>query len=314
MKQEDKKEKILIDFPGGSTLAPMFIGSTEVLYSKGIKPDVIITVSVTSLLSIHLAMGFKHRNLLKIASKVARKVKPSTIWAKRKNPFNEEGDFNVTGKWRLITMQPSFGIQDTTRVFKEYVSAEMFQKYKKGVEFGHYPEVFITTWDWKTKKQIFHRVADMTYGLLVLTAEASAHIDTITNPIWIPNFGWQFDPGRIDQNAGHKFLNGDCLNFDDIKQYTEGIGTVYSQYPRKDFKEEREPCSWFIVNDSSLKASVFEGSKGDEAQMYKICHQIGIGHFPIILNAPDIPTYETNNEIMEQLYQDGINQTKEQLK
>lgn len=200
------------------------VGMALVESAKRFNFDAFIGVSYSAVIAVPLALGMYEDILRESIS-----LNHNTFF--KVPPMNKKGGLSFKAVMRLLgsisapKKYHSFGVQDVTMILKNFVTRDVFYKYKS----GYYPDVYICAVCVETQQPVIWNVKELNYEKYLKVVSASARIPVWTQMQEIDGLHY-YDGGVTDTNAS-------TLLIDKLP-----ITEVVSVYPRPiDFKGKEVP-------------------------------------------------------------------------
>ncbi len=301
--------KIVLDLPGGGTMGAGYAGSIVAILEKGLIPKTLVTVSVTSVESIAIALACHRPQWRKNLLEMSVNIKQSDFT--KISPVTKKGNISWRAIWRMIKSKfvkgiLSLGIQDTGKLLDKHIGEDWFKVYQND---HRTPEIYIATYNYLERRVEYTNIKNksITWEKAKIEIEKSSVL-----PVWMQliiekdkqgNNVYYTDPGVADQNA----LNAKTEFIDDHD-------LIISVFPRasKEFKI-KEPQNPFDVFNGFMQIRNIEGSMNDEYKTKNECKKGGKQFWPVYMPFDKIDPYETDKAYLEAMQKRAYLKANEQL-
>jgi len=308
-----QKRFIAHSYHGSSTKAAGTAGAAVQACKSGLKPDVIIGVSGGAILAVPMAMGM-YNEVLEF-SRNMRMMDWFDI-----PPVNDKGRISWGAIWRIIKMilqaicsiffvikNPiySLGVQNTQRKLSEIITPEIFDAYKKGID---YAPCYIVSVDWCKRSLVVRNAKDLNYKQYLDAVHCSSVLPISSTGGRVNNGALEFDGGLCTQNASWWLLKHPLF----ADKITDLI-SIYISPNNNTIPDLNEPNSIIAAVMGTIDIMQQDNYRQEEKDEAQTCLERGINlydaHLPLILESK----YDTNFERLAQLQKMGAIVMQEEI-
>lgn len=286
------------DSPGGGTKGALYAAIFSKCIQSGLKPDVVVTASVSSIIWIGLALGIYDPQWIEITLRRTAAIKIKDFFDVP--PVNKKGKLTFWAVLRALTGKESLGVQNVSKVLESVIGEVIFEYYRDDERL---PDILVCAYDYHARSMKYWNLKKLTWKQANLVIAASCALPVNTEGVWIDGRLY-YDAGVVSQNP---LVEIPGL----IKMSREVVSVIpknMNLHKIKDPNNILDVLSWFI------DTRTMHSSKNDELQLDELCEDAGIKPLKLYAQYEDINPYFTDPAKLKQQQQKNMDAAEPRIK